>query len=505
MKVTTERLPKSLIALDIEPDAALVDRELARAAKRLASKVNIPGFRPGKAPRFIIENYYGKEVIQEEATDEIIQAAFKEALKQEDIEPIAQATIEKLELDPFRFRVLVPVEPTVTLGDYRAIREDYEEEEITDEIVQEAMDQMRDRHVVLQELEEPRPAQEGDQLEVVMDSFVDGKRLAELEAEAAMAEDEDDDEDDDSAEDTTDEVADSTSDADADAEESDDAESDDADDEDAEDAEGEETTLILDEKRLVPELYQGLLGAQAGDELSIDATMPEDHSNELIAGKTVTFKVKVNDIKQRILPDWDELPSLEEAEGDLDTLRAKTRERLERNVRDNARRELVNRFIERVVAETEYDVPDAMIRERAHSLLHEQAEQFARYGIDLDRYLELVGKTHEEAVDELLEPAEESLRSTLALRQILRNENLKLEDSEVDEEVERLLEDYKPEQRAIVRQRLEGDLRPTVAASVLDQKLRDRLVEIATGTAPELTADATAAATDTTSATETAE
>lgn len=432
MKISAERLPKSLIALDIEPDTATIEKEMNKAAKRVANKVNIPGFRKGKAPRFMIENYYGREIIREEATDEIIQVAFKAAIKQEGIDPVAQATIEKVEFEPFRFRVLVPVEPTVTLGDYRAISMDLKEEEITEELVEHSMDSLREKHVVLQAPEGERPAQDGDQLTVVMESYdTEGNLLDERE----------------------------------------------------EGQEPEETPVVLDAKRILPDLYQGLLGVAAGEERSITTTLPDDHPNEKVRGTEVTFKVQVKDIQQRILPEWDELPALQEFEGDVDALRADTRTRLTTNAAEHSRRELLNSYIEELVKLTEYDIPEAMIRERADEMLHQQVGELARYGISLEQYLQITNKTHDAAVDELLAPAEESLKSSLALREIVAREQLAVEPSEVDAEVETLLLDYPEDRRDFVRERLNSELRSSVAASVLDKKLRDRIVAIATGAA----------------------
>ncbi|HYF61266.1 MAG TPA: trigger factor [Herpetosiphonaceae bacterium] len=494
MKVTTERLPKSLIALDIEPDAKTIEAEMNKAAKRVANKVAIPGFRKGKAPRFIIENYYGKEIIVEEATDEIINVAFKAALEQEKIEPIAQAKLEKLETDPFRFRILVPVEPTVTLGDYAAIRLPLELEEVTPDVVDASLDQLRDKHVALQELEEARPAETGDQLTVHLETLVDGVPVEDIEAD-----DEDEDEgefeaDDDSDDEDDDDEDDDDEDEDDDSDEDDDDDFEDG-DEDEDGPRGEETTLVLEEKRLVPELYAGLVGAAVGETREINAPMPADHSDKRIAGKTVTFKVTVKDIQARVVPAWEELPALENFEGDWEAMQADVRSRLERNTRDHAQRALVDEFVNKVVEGTEYDIPDALIHERAHELLHEQVDQLARYGITLEQYLQITNKTHDQAVDELLGPAEERLKQSLAMRHILLKEGLTVQGEEVDAEVEKLIGEYPEAQRDMVRERLTGDLKPTVAASVLDRKLRDRLVEIATGTAaPAAAAEAEEAA-----------
>ncbi|MEN9933908.1 MAG: hypothetical protein RLZZ387_487, partial [Chloroflexota bacterium] len=243
MKVTTVKLPKSLLALDIELDREQVEKGLDRAARRLSQKHNIPGFRKGKAPRFIIENYFGRPALLEEASDDLINKAFRDALDQQGVDPVGQANLQNVNFDaePFTFRVVIPVEPTVKLADYQAIRVPLDIPEITDEMVQEALDSRRERHVVLKDLEEERPVQSGDQLSVELDAIVDGQPM----------------------------------------------------DERAEGTPPPPSTVVMEEKRLVPGLYQGLLGATVGQTVEVISQMPEEHANERVAGKEVQFIVKV--------------------------------------------------------------------------------------------------------------------------------------------------------------------------------------------------------------------
>jgi trigger factor len=440
VKVTSEKLPKSLLALDIELDRDQVEKGLDRAARRLSQKVNIPGFRKGKAPRFIVENYYGRSALIEEAYEDLVNKAFKAALDQEQIAPVGQANLETVNFNeaPFHFRVTVPVAPTTTLPDYRAIRVPYAPSELTDEMLSEALDSRRERHVVLREPEEPRPAQQGDQLTVQLESFLDGEPLEER----------------------------------------------------AEGAPPPESTIVLEPGRLIPGLYEGLLGISPDEEREIVAHMPEDHANESVRDKDVTFKVKLLRLQERLLPEWDELPVLEEFEGTLDELRAKTREELAENIRLSAERETIDSYIKQIVEQTDYDIPDAMIEQEADQLLHQRGHEFERYGINLEQMLQYRGQTHDEAVEELKPQAEEQLKSTLALREIVRAEGLDADEAEIDAEITRLLESYEEDQRERAQVLLSTQMRPTVAGSVIDKKLRDRLFAIATGAAPELPAAA---------------
>ena len=438
MKVTTEKLPKSLLAVDVELDQSQVEKGLDRAARRLSQKYNIPGFRKGKAPRFIVENYFGRPALVEEASEDLINKAFKEAIDQEKIDPVGRPNLETVNFDepPFSFRVTVPINPTTKLPDYRAIRVPYEPREMTDAMLDEAMDSRRERHVVLREPEEPRPAQPGDQLTVQIESFLDGEPLEDRE----------------------------------------------------EGAEIPESNVVLEPGRLVSGLFEGLLGIQPGETREIVAHMPADHENEKVRDKDVTFKVELVRLQERLLPDWDELSVLEEFEGTLDELRQKTRTELAETIRTSGERETLDAYIKQLVEQTEYDIPDALIEQEADQLLHQRGHDLERYGITLEQMLQYRGQTHDQAVDELKPQAEERLKTTLALGAIMRAEGLMAGEDEVDAEVEQILGSYEDDERDRARQLLSTQLRSSVASTVIDKKLRERLFQIATGVAPELEA-----------------
>ncbi|WP_298401612.1 trigger factor [uncultured Chloroflexus sp.] len=437
MKVTTEKLPKSLISLQIEIDRDQFERGLEQAARRLSQKFPIHGFRPGKAPRFIIERTFGRAALIEEATEDLINNAYKKAIQQEQIEVIGPPALERIDsLEPFIFTVKVPVPPTVTLADYRSIRVPLNVEPVTDQMVELELERMREEHVILQELDEPRPAQQGDRLRVLLSTKVEGD---EDEAEAS-------------------------------------------DESEAEpEASGSEEQLDLEPNRLVDELYQGLIGMNVGEKKEIVATMPDDHAEESIRGKKVTFKVEVLGIQRRIVPAWEELPGLVNFTGTLDELKAKVRADLEEAERRRAEQALLNAYLEQLVEQTTFDIPDVMIRDLAHSMLHDQEQQYARYGITLEQVLQYRGITHDQAVDELLPEAERQTKVTLALSEVIKQEGLTVTDDEIAAEIERILADYEEERRPQLREMLNTQMRSSVANVVLDKKLRARLAEIARG------------------------
>src|SRR6185436_1094019 len=229
--------------------------------------------------------------------------------------------------------------------------------------------------------------------------------------------------------------------------------------------------------RVVPGLYEGLLGIQPDETREITAHIAEDHANEKVRDQDVTFKVKLLRIQERLLPEWDELPVLEEFEGTLDELREKTRAELAENIRTSAERTTIDAYITRLVEQTQYDIPDALIEQEADDLLHQRGHEFERYGISLDQMLQYRGQTHDEAVEELKPQAEERLKTTLAMREIVRSEGLTADEAEIDAEVARMLETYEEDQRERAQALLSTQLRPTIASTVIDKKLRDRVFQ----------------------------
>jgi trigger factor len=191
-------------------------------------------------------------------------------------------------------------------------------------------------------------------------------------------------------------------------------------------------------------------------------------------------------IQERLPPEWEEVPTLEEFDGTVEDLRQKTRTDMETSSRQMAERQLVDGFLEQLTEQTSYDIPDVMIRETAHEMLQEQERQFAQYGITLDQMLQYRGQTHDEATEELLPQAEQQLKVRLALQQVVRTEQFDITNAEIENEIQQIVQDYAEEERETAGRVLATQLRSTVANAVLDRKLRERVMEIAQGEAPPL-------------------
>jgi len=426
VKVTSERMPRSILQLTIEIDEATVEKELDRASRGLSQKAKVPGFRPGKAPRAILERFYGRQALLEEASEGIINAGFKYALESEGIDPIAQASLGDVQFNviPYTVVINVPVEPITKIADYSGYKQDYVVPAVTDEVMNRAMDDMREKHVVLREPEESRAAQQGDlitaEVDVVHnDISINGR----IDGQPAQS-----------------------------------------------------TDLILEPGRLIGGLMEGVIGMAIGDNKTIGTTMPDDYTDETLRGQAVTFDVTVRRIQERILPDWDELPTLENKEGTLADLKHATSDELAKNARENAENRLVNGFIDSLVAGAVYDYHESMIELEADRILRGQEQEYARYGTTAEAVYRQMGRKREDLVAQYLPQGEERLKRNLAMREFVTAEGIIVDDSDIDVEIDAMLESYEPEQRETMKALLREQLVASVANAALDKKIRARVI-----------------------------
>jgi trigger factor len=461
VKITTEKLPKSLISLKIEIDRDQFERGLDQAARRLSQKFPIHGFRPGKAPRFIIERTFGRAALIEEATEQLINSAYKKAIQQEKIEVVGPPTLERIDsIEPFIFTVNVPVPPTVTLGDYRKIRIPLVVEPVTEQMLKNALEDTFDEHTTLQELDEPRPAQRGDQVELRLRMRVAGtdtETSAETEESSTAATE------------TLAEAAEATSEAD---------QNNNADDNQSQ---WREEIVVLEPHRLSNELYNGLVGMNIGEKKTIVAVVPDDHPNESSRGKKIIYDVELIGIKHRIVPSQEELLALENFNGTFDEFQQFVRSELEEHQLRRAEQEQLNAFIEQLVEQSTFDIPDVIVRDVAESMLEEQGQQFARFGITIDNVLQYRGMTRDQAIEELLPEAEKQVKVNLALAEVIKQEKITVSPEEIEAEIKELLERYDEQQRPQLEKSLRGQLLSSVVSMVIDKKLRARIKAIASG------------------------
>ena len=419
MKVSTQRLPESQVLLEIEADTQQMERSLEKAHRRLAQRVEVPGFRKGKAPANMLERHLGRPRIVQEALDILIPEAYNQAIEEQDIDAIDQPSIELVSDDPLAFKATVPVRPTVDLGDYQELRVERQAVNIDESETDKALDELRHRYALHEPVE--RPVKTGDIVRADVRGVIDGREVyKEDEAEFRLR---------------------------------------------------EGATVLL------PGIAEGIIGAEKGAPKEIAITVPE--GERPLSGKTGTFTITVKEVKQEVLPDLNDEFARGVGEGfeSLDALR----DRLRNDIRERVNAELEEAYRDKTVgalveqAKT-IEFPPVMAEREVERLIEDQAR---RLGQDVEGYLATVKQTREELREQLLPVATERVRRSLALTQLAEQEEIKAENEEVDAEVEKLA--ASSGQQAEQMRKLFGspDGRAAIARSLITRKTMDRLAEIA--------------------------
>lgn len=428
MKVQSERLPGSVARLEIEVGQEQLDREMERAYRRLSGRVQVPGFRRGKAPRVLVERALGEGALLQEATQSLVPDAIADALQQEQLDPVGEPeAFNVLEMEPFRFEVTVPLVPTVTLGDYRTVRAERRPVEVSDEEVGEVIERLREREASWVTPDPPRPAQSGDQLTVDIQDFVEDVPLGGVQ---------------------------------------------------------EDLTVVLGEGPLMEELDRQLVGAEEGEEYDLEATLPDDHRDEDLAGKPARFHVKVKSIQEKVLPELDDefAGRIGEDVSTLAELRDRVRDNLAASKAAEERNRLVEDVVSQVVQASSVEMPDVLVeREIDHRVEHLEGD-LRRQGIQLDQFLSLTGRSRREMRDEFRDSARERLTRGLVLSEVAHAENLEVDDADLERETARLTEGVAEEELPQVRELLATEQwQERLRSDAYDRKLLNHLVEMATG------------------------
>lgn len=429
VKVTLERLPESRVQLDIEVDHDRLERSLDAAYKRLAARSRIPGFRPGKAPRHIVERMVGREGLIREALDKLVPDVYNEAIESEDVEAIDQPELEIVEIEPVRFKATVPVRPTISIDGYRDIRVERDPVEVTDEMVAEQVMLLRRRHATQVPVE--RPVQWNDILIADVRGTVDDEPFME--------------------------------------------------DEDA------EFPLREDQVLFIPGLAEAFLEMNKGDEVHVDLAVPDDFRVERLQGKTAQFVLNLKEVKEEQLPDEDdEFANSVNAEEfpTLDALKARIRTDLENALTEQAEAKLRNDAVTKLVEIATIDHPRVLVEREIDGMVDESAGNDRQA---YTAYLQRIGRSEQEFREQFREAAETRLRRSLALGELADEEKIEVTAGEIDGELDRLSAPLGEEAARFKEMFASQAGIETIGRNLLSQKTLDRLAAIATGQATAAT------------------
>lgn len=433
MKVSTERLPESQVRLEIEVEDARVEKAKESAYRRLASKVKVPGFRPGKVPREVLERHVGQDAILQEAIDRLMPEVYREALAQEEIDPIDQADYELVTQEPLVAKFTVPVRPTIELGEYQGIRVEREPVSVEPERVQEALEALRHRYAMYEPVS--RPIAWGDVVRADVHGEVDGATLVKE----------------------------------------------------------EDVEFQLIEGRVVslPGFAEAFVGKEKGAQFEAEVPVPDDAPDDKLRGKTARYQVTIKETKQEILPDLDDDFARQVGEGfaGLDELRARLESDLLQAQEQEAEHEYHDKAIAALVDGASLEYPPVMVEREVDRLLRDQSgvgQIAAGKGAggtreQLERYLERIGRSEEDVRAELRPIAEQRVLRSLVLSQLAEAEDILVDDSEIEAEIDRLTSGAGDQADEVRRLFSSDNTKESLRRSLTTRKTLDRLVAIASG------------------------
>jgi trigger factor len=428
LNAVVERTENSQVTLKVEVEPERLAKATDRAYQRLVQRVNIPGFRKGKAPRKILERAVGIDALYREALDFVMPTAYDEAVKENNIAPYTRPEFEVVQLEPEKpliFKAIVPVQPTIKLGDYKAIKVDAPDLAVTEGELNQALENVRLAHGQWIPVED-RPVKMGDQVTLDVITTLDGRRLSES---------------------------------------------------------SRETVAELDSDQPVPRWANALVGLSIGDEKDVEDQIPEDYRDENLAGKIAVYSVKVKSIKQRELPDIDDDLAREAGEyDDLAALRADLEKRLAVQKKAHAREGFESDLMDKLVEISEVEYPAVMVDQELDQMLREADSSFRRQGFTLDMFLRSSQKSPDDLRADWEPRAVRRIKQALILKEVIAAEELKLEPEKIEAELKRMVEDTPADRRAEVQQFVTTQrVRDSVEQEMLLRKALDVLDRSAGG------------------------
>jgi trigger factor len=423
VKVTSETLPERQVKLQIEIDDEQQAKAMEQAYKKLAPKIRIRGFRPGKAPRALIEKEIGHHRLLDEAMDLILPDAYKEALEQESLTPVAQPQVELLSHEPLVFSATVPLQPSIELNDYKSIRVPREKATVDEAEVEKSVLDLRRRYGTLEPVD--RPAAKGDIISGSIKATAEDVNLVNQE-----------------------EI---------------------------------EYRLVDETLASLPGLLDLIVGMKKGDEIEQTVTAPEDFADEKLKGKPIHYKASISEVKEEKLAEEDDAFAKEVGEGfdSVQALRERVRDDLQKAQDDAALREYEAKVLDALAELATVEFPPVMVDHEVDHILEEQANLDPRDQRAVDLYIARMGKSEEEVKESVRPEAELRLKRSLVLSKFAELEGIKVEESDVEAEIETMAASA-GEQADMIRLIFKGEQgRENIERSLLTRKTFGRLVEIA--------------------------
>jgi trigger factor len=426
VKVSSTELPPRQVSLAIEVEQERLDRAMDDAFRRLAGRVDVPGFRRGKAPRSMVERMIGRERIVEEALDRLVPEVVTEAIEQEKVEPYTRPRVESIEFDPLRLKAVVGLAPKVELGDYKAqLQVPSEPAKVEDEQIDAVIQRLRESYAQWAPVE--RPVKLGDRIGMDLRAIVEGQEKALLDSK--------------------------------------------------------EAEYVVDPEGVqpAPGFAEQLVGLSTGDQKTFTLVMPDDYRDKEVAGKPADFSISLHWVKERELPalDDDFAQQVGEYSG-VAELRSAIETQLRQREEDRVREKLEEAVMSKLVEMSSIEFPPQLIDHQTQHLLDTFTRSVEQQGLQLAQYLRVVGKEQDTFEQELRVQAESQVRRSLALDAFADAEQIDVEQQEVEDEVRRAAAGT-DEATAVERLALANpNTMQRVQEVTRERKAMARLVELAT-------------------------
>lgn len=390
MNVTTEKIENHKVVLTIEVPAEELDKGIKAACKSLANRVNIPGFRKGKAPRRILEMNIGKEAILDEAFDRVAQKAFNEALKQENLDPVDRPQVDIVTLEEGKdvvFKATITPVPEVTLGEYKGLKVAKDAVEVKDEQVEEQVKNILNHHAKMVDAEEGATVANDDFITLDFKGEVDGVAFA--------------------------------------------------------GGEGKDYPLQIGSHSFIDTFEDQLVGLKVGEEKDVNVTFPEEYHAKDLAGKAAVFHCKINSIKHKEMPELtDEFVKASTSYESIEDMKAKLRENIEKNAQREADTKRRNEILKQATDNITVDIPEVMVENRVSNMIQELSVNLENQGMNLDAYLKYANMDMAKLREQYKESAAIAVKTDLMLDAVAKAEDIKVENADINAEIALLAATY---------------------------------------------------------------
>ena len=385
MSVQVENLEKNMAKLTIELPAEELEKAMQAAYMKEKKKISIPGFRKGKAPRAMVEKMYGPEIFFEDAANMLISQSYPEAVNESGIEIVSRPDIDITQIEKgkaFIYTAEVAVKPEVTLGAYTGVQVTQIDTAVSEEEVNARIDQERESNARMVTVE-GRPVEDGDTAVIDYEGFADGVAF--------------------------------------------------------EGGKGENHSLVIGSHSFIDTFEEQLIGKNAGDELDVNVTFPEEYHAQDLAGKPAVFKVRINEIKTKELPDLDDDFAQDISEFDtLAEYKESVKKQLTESKEAEAKRTQEDEAVQKIIDDSQMEIPDAMVRTQVGSMVEDFANRLAQQGLGFEQYLQFTGNSMEQLQEQMRPEAMKRIQASLVLEAVAAKENIQISDEDVEAEIDKM-------------------------------------------------------------------